>query len=1049
MKCNSVKRVLSMLLSMAMIISAVPAMICSGAAWEGYGNYPAHTEMTHRWDYISATMDAGASPAENVFTVGDKSFILLDRDSEGNYFVMAEENYGVHSYTNKNLADINTLSAKDSDWYFDPENEDSIAYWLNNGFLTDGNGTGNKLPDEIISNLVEKSWEIENNYTAGTDKIAGTESNYAEYEAWLSNRAGMREVTAKVSLPSYREYRTYEKKIGVPVRTTGVTWLGAMSRTPNSVVSITDGVISLTNYIWNIKTGSSNTKSAIASGGMFDYAAGDKKAEFLVRPVFWLSSDFFKENKISNIGENVKTQILQYGVSQMAKLYTTTELENIGFDTSEFINPWEGFGKYPEHKELKEQPFSVPGLSVGDSPSENTFKVDGKRFVLLDRDSAGNYFVIADEDYGTRAYLTDKTGVDFNGLGGKDSDWYYDPENTNSIAYWLNNDFIANGNGAGNKLPDAIVENVLEREWVVENNFTYGNGRVTVDAVGQENYDTYQAWKQNRAGMRTVTSKLALMSLTEYKTYKDKIAKQIYYLNNAAHYLGFILRTPTSTVKVADGAVTVENFIYNVRTITNNTVVAATPNATLSHNCLVRPVFWLSADFFKNEKVADAGNVVAKQILQYDIHEMNRIYTVEELAKIGFDTEGFESAWDNYGNYPEYKDLNLQQTVYGREVGDSPAENVFEVAGKKFILLDRDNDGNYFVAADDNYGTNSFVNNVSELGINSVSCFDSDWAYDPARENSIAYWLNNDFLTSGNGEGNTLPQEIIANLVEKEWTVENNLTYGMPSITVEAVGQENYDAFVEWKENRLGTRKVTSKLALMSFTEYNAYKDKIGGYVRSGDDSWSGFMMRTPLSTVSVADGGVKVLNSFYQVRTVSNNTKLGATPNGDFTKSNYLVKPVFWLKADFFKNNKVSFVANTDGVSNIKTQICQYTKDELSNIYTSEELIALGYTFDDCKMVFTDGVSELKSINGAKTVNVDLVFGPSDEGSKTVILAVYDKTGRMVGVTKDDVTLKTNDISEISVTLTGLNCTSGFKAKAMVWDNFDDMTPYFIGELD
>ena len=38
MKCNSVKRVLSMLLSMAMIISAVPAMICSGAAWEGYGN---------------------------------------------------------------------------------------------------------------------------------------------------------------------------------------------------------------------------------------------------------------------------------------------------------------------------------------------------------------------------------------------------------------------------------------------------------------------------------------------------------------------------------------------------------------------------------------------------------------------------------------------------------------------------------------------------------------------------------------------------------------------------------------------------------------------------------------------------------------------------------------------------------------------------------------------------------------------------------------------------------------------------------------------------
>ena len=177
----------------------------------------------------------GASPSENVFTVDGKSFILLDRDSKGNYFVMAEDTYGTHSYTTKEVASVNALTSKDSDYYFDPANETSIAYWLNNGFLTDGNGTGNKLPDAVISNLVEKEWEIENNFTAGTESVTGTESNYSDYETWLSNRAGMRTVKSKVSLLSYKEYRTYENKIGIPVRTTGATWAGAMMRTPSFI----------------------------------------------------------------------------------------------------------------------------------------------------------------------------------------------------------------------------------------------------------------------------------------------------------------------------------------------------------------------------------------------------------------------------------------------------------------------------------------------------------------------------------------------------------------------------------------------------------------------------------------------------------------------------------------------------------------------------------------------------------------------------------------------------------------------------------------------
>ena len=140
----------------------------------------------NRYAYISETATVGASPAENVFTVGDKSFVLLDRDNDGNYFVMTEDIYGTHSYTTKDLASVDTFEAKDSDYYFDPKNTSSIAYWLNNGFLTEGNGDGNKLPDSIISNFVEKDWEIENNFTAGTEGITGSESNYSDYQTWIS-----------------------------------------------------------------------------------------------------------------------------------------------------------------------------------------------------------------------------------------------------------------------------------------------------------------------------------------------------------------------------------------------------------------------------------------------------------------------------------------------------------------------------------------------------------------------------------------------------------------------------------------------------------------------------------------------------------------------------------------------------------------------------------------------------------------------------------------------------------------------------------------------
>lgn len=298
---------------------------------------------------------------------------------------------------------------------------------------------------------------------------------------------------------------------------------------------------------------------------------------------------------------------------------------------------------YPEHTTLSVHPASVNGISVGASPAENVFSVDGKKFILLDTDTEGDYFVMTEDIYGTHSFVDNASAIDINGWDGEDSEWQYDPQNEASVAYWLNNAFLTNGNGEGKKLPDSIVSNLVEKNWVVENNFPYGQGQVTVEKVGQETYDKYQEWKQNRAELRTIASKVALMSFTEYSTYKNKIG---HYLNADVNWIGFMLRTPASETTVSNGVVTLKNNFYQVRTITNNTVVAATPNGSIAYEYQIRPVFWLENDFFKEVRVdvETAGVNIINEIKKNTYTDLADIYSDSELNGIGYNTVDYPKA---------------------------------------------------------------------------------------------------------------------------------------------------------------------------------------------------------------------------------------------------------------------------------------------------------------------------------------------------------------------------------------------------------------------
>lgn len=83
-------------------LSAILAGVSALAA-ELPGKYPEHKALTAR-QHRTGTAVPGASPEENVFYVEDddgklSSFVLLDKDADGNYFVITENEYGTHPYT--------------------------------------------------------------------------------------------------------------------------------------------------------------------------------------------------------------------------------------------------------------------------------------------------------------------------------------------------------------------------------------------------------------------------------------------------------------------------------------------------------------------------------------------------------------------------------------------------------------------------------------------------------------------------------------------------------------------------------------------------------------------------------------------------------------------------------------------------------------------------------------------------------------------------------------------------------------------------------------
>lgn len=335
------KRIISALLLTAVLGAGVSAQAFGG----GYPEHPVTNPPLKETENSSMTCWT-PSNASYMFTVGGKRFVLLDTDSEGNYFVITEDEYGKYPYSTAygNNPIVETYVAStgeygmgaaydidDTEWMFSTDNPTSVGYWLNNEFLENGNSSDYILPDEIKAALIEKDWQIEGykpviGWTAA--QFGGDQSHIKDFVE--SRYQDGYTVTGKLSLLSYTEYKQYESIIGWTYCSLG--WDGFMLRTPYALINGDASSFKYTYGSMQVKNRTAN----VDTSGMMIIAGNDtpSTANFYVRPVMWLNKDFFKTTPVdlSSAGDIVKEEISKNSMASLSEIYSDDELEILGFN---------------------------------------------------------------------------------------------------------------------------------------------------------------------------------------------------------------------------------------------------------------------------------------------------------------------------------------------------------------------------------------------------------------------------------------------------------------------------------------------------------------------------------------------------------------------------------------------------------------------------------------------------------------------------------------------------------------------------------------------
>lgn len=1096
------------------LISAIVALstVFQVAAGAFGGTYPASTGYsTFKGDrrndsaFLTKSHETESDPSR-VFEVDGVKFVLLDTDAEGNYYILSENptvqrsfddsmttkvtlaTYDAAAETPETKYEDDIAKFKEYGWKFDPQDYDNIGKWLNNEFLTEKT----YWPESVKNNLVEKTYEVE-----GMQGLANlsTAKNYPNQElvTALTNESVIEPytVTAKVVLPSYTEIKKYHDIIGYSK--TG--WEGFMLRTPVAGLSADSKTLIVR---WGM-----GIKHATGEWNIFELDSN----KFFARPSAFLNKDFFKNVKINvdAAGSVVRDVIKNNVTDEELKALGYTDIDIVKLSNQKMSWDW---GNYPASDKAYAtgEATAITGAIKSDSPEANLFTIGGRRFILLDRNAQGEYFVMADEEYGTSPIMGSAWNEAYRAMTDaarkalKPSEWLFDPTITDSPVWRLNNDkwgllskdstysfgYDAGYTGDNSKkvFPDAIADSVVEKTWNIEPATVAKGWQINSygsDALKAE-VEAYTNEFNSNATTQQVTAKIMLPSVTEINQYKDKIGFKNY--NSASPYAGgFYTRTQTMNVSCGGSATepattwkAVPSYVQaGYKDAARNNVYFSNVGIT-DNKYMMRPVMWLEKDFFKNNKidVATAGETV--------IAEMRDIYAPEDLLET-YEKEEIETILDmkfptwEWGNYPASDKAYAtgeQKVMPEGIIGASPKENLFTIGGRRFILLDRNEDGEYFIMADEEYGTTNMMHGNWNVAYKAKTQDEvkamkqEDWLFDIAVTDSPMWKLNNaswglmsknpacgygyDGGYTGDKTKKVFPDAIADNAIEKTWNIEPATvskgwkinSYGDATVKAEA------EAYVNTFNAKAQTQQVTAKIMLPSATEYDQYKDKIGFEHYNENAPYAGILTRTQIMTITCGGSEAEPATTwtaapaYVQVGTINAVRDKVYFSNISITDNKFMVRPVMWLKADFFKNNKIDVATAGKNVFAEMRDI--YTEEDLADTYTEDEIAVIFGTAEPqepvSNVVFTSAGADIEDITKVSEITVSADFA-KDKENCVMILSVYDKDGRVLntGFTPVDMTDATETVTK---TVTVKDFANAASCKVFVVDSFATLTPQF-----
>ncbi|MBQ3426654.1 MAG: hypothetical protein IJH37_05845 [Clostridia bacterium] len=259
--------------------------------------------------------------------------------------------------------------------------------------------------------------------------------------------------------------------------------------------------------------------------------------------------------------------------------------------------------------------------------------------------------------------------------------------------------------------------------------------------------------------------------------------------------------------------------------------------------------------------------------------------------------------------------------------------------------------------------------------------------FDPDLEGNLAYWLKHTYA-----EGDATASEPVSKILnqnslvpafipyldkEHEW-----LTEGCPaSLTCP-------DDYV-----------VKAPAAILSKAELLEYRDRFGW--AEGLDWESGTadfeMLRTP------RENNVKVRLIW---RTNDNNGAAvggGIIANSVDSGTGAMIRPVFWLSEDVFRNVKLDVKTMGDGVKEMLLDT--YSKSELKPLYSESELAVIGYesvSVSDVSIQGIPAVGDTLSVDykysnsnaeAPESVNIEWLFSDTENGQYSIIPDAEGKT--------------------------------------------------------